>query len=180
MTCHTLFQELTYTCFVEDMNRFESPSLHILKIMVLYDMGIECQKNNDLQTAVEFLVPFTNILVNLLSEKNITTWDFKKKLNNIKITNLSDKDGQVESSSIVNNYRVYLLYGGTRNFLLKIEGLSVYMGFCILVTNKGMLVNSEAAENPLPSASDLKDLFLDTYKSPYLLTNTFLKFIEDN
>ncbi len=73
-----------------------------------------------------------------------------------------------------------MLYGGTRNFLLKIEGLSVYMGFCILVTNKGMLVNSEAAENPLPSASDLKDLFLDTYKSPYLLTNTFLKFIEDN
>ena len=143
-------------------------------------MAKECSKNNDLQIAVDFLVPFTNILVNLLSEKNITTWEFKKKLNKIKITNLSDKDGQVESSSVINNFRVYLLYGGTRNFLLKIEGLSVYIGFCILVTNKGMLVNSDAAENPLPPAIDLKNIFLDNYKSPYLLTNTFLKFIEEN
>ena len=143
-------------------------------------MAKECSKNNDLQIAVDFLVPFTNILVNLLSEKNITMWEFKKKLNKIKITNLSDKDGQVESSSVINNFRVYLLYGGTRNFLLKIEGLSVYIGFCILVTNKGMLVNSDAAENPLPPAIDLKNIFLDNYKSPYLLTNTFLKFIEEN
>ena len=143
-------------------------------------MAKECTKNNDLQIAVDFLVPFTNILVNLLSEKNITMWEFKKKLNKIKITNLSDKDGQVESSSVINNFRVYLLYGGTRNFLLKIEGLSVYIGFCILVTNKGMLVNSDAAENPLPPAIDLKNIFLDNYKSPYLLTNTFLKFIEEN
>ena len=143
-------------------------------------MAKECSKNNDLQIAVDFLVPFTNILVNLLSEKNITTWEFKKKLNKIKITNLSDKDGQVESSSVINNFRVYLLYGGTRNFLLKIEGLSIYIGFCILVTNKGMLVNSDASENPMPSAIDLKNIFLDNYKSPYLLTNTFLKFIEEN
>ena len=143
-------------------------------------MANECAENSDLQIAVDFLVPFTNILVNLLSEKNITTWEFKKKLNKIKITNLSEKDGQVESSSVINNFRVYLLYGGTRNFLLKIEGLSIYIGFCILVTNKGMLVNSDAAEKPLPSAIDLKNVFLDNYKSPYLLTNTFLKFIEEN
>tara|TARA_B100001564_G_C20446679_1_gene581457 strand:+ start:81 stop:512 length:432 start_codon:yes stop_codon:yes gene_type:complete len=142
-------------------------------------MTNECAKTNGLQTSMEFLVPFTNILVNLLSEKNITIWDFKKKLNNIKITDISDKDGQIESSSVVNNFRVYVLYGGTRNFMLKIEGLSEYLGFCILVTNKGMLVNSEAAENPLPLAIDLKNLFLDNYKSPYLLTDTFLRFIED-
>ena len=43
-----------------------------------------------------------------------------------------------------------------------------------------MLVNSDAAENPLPPAIDLKNIFLDNYKSPYLLTNTFLKFIEEN
>ena len=147
--------------------------------MILYDMANELAENNGLQTAMEFLVPFTNILVNLLSQKDITIWDFKKKLNNIKITDLSDKDGQVESSSIVNNFRVYVLYGGTRNFMLKIEGLSEYLGFCILVTNKGMLVNGDAAEDPVPLAIDLKNLFLDNYKSPYLLTNTFLKFIED-
>ena len=147
--------------------------------MILYDMANKHAENNGLQTAMEFLVPFTNILVNLLSQKDITIWDFKKKLNNIKITDLSDKDGQVESSSIVNNFRVYVLYGGTRNFMLKIEGLSEYLGFCILVTNKGMLVNGDAAEDPVPLAIDLKNLFLDNYKSPYLLTNTFLKFIED-
>ena len=142
-------------------------------------MANEHAENNGLQTAMEFLVPFTNILVNLLSQKDITIWDFKKKLNNIKITDLSDKDGQVESSSIVNNYRVYVLYGGTRNFMLKIEGMSHYLGFCILVTNKGMLVNGDAAIEPLPLATDLKKSFLDNYKSPYLLTDTFLKFIEE-
>ena len=147
--------------------------------MILYVMANERAENDGLQMAMEFLVPFTNILVNLLSEKDIAMWDFKKKLNNIKITDLSDKDGQVESSSIVNNFRVYVLYGGTRNFMLKIEGLSEYLGFCILVTNKGMLVNGDAAEDPVPLAIDLKNLFLDNYKSPYLLTNTFLKFIED-
>lgn len=147
--------------------------------MILYVMANECLENNELQIATEFLVPFTNILVNLLSEKNITTWEFKKKLNNIKINELSEKDGQVESLCIVNNFRVYVLYGGTRNFMLKIEGLSEYLGFCILVTNKGMLVNGDAAEDPLPLATDLKNLFLVNYKSPYLLTNTFLKFIEE-
>ena len=147
--------------------------------MILCVMTNECT-NIDLQTATEFLVPFTNILVNLLSEKDITAWDFKKKLNNIRIIEIVDKDGQIESSSIINNYRVYLLYGGTRNFMLKIEGLSEYLGFCILVTNKGMLVNSEAAENPLPLAVDLKNAFLENYKSPYLITDTFLKFIEEN
>ena len=98
-------------------------------------MANECAENSDLQIAVDFLVPFTNILVNLLSEKNITTWEFKKKLNKIKITNLSEKDGQVESSSVINNFRVYLLYGGTRNFLLKIEDISIYTKCCIICTN---------------------------------------------
>ena len=142
-------------------------------------MAHECLENDELQNATEFLVPFTNILVNLLSEKNITIWEFKKKLNNIKITDLSEKDGQVESLSIINNFRVYVLYGGTRNFMLKIEGMSHYLGFCILVTNKGMLVNGDAAIEPLPQATDLKNSFLDNYKSPYLLTDTFLKFIEE-
>ena len=142
-------------------------------------MAHECLENDELQNATEFLVPFTNILVNLLSEKNITTWEFKKKLNNIKINDLSEKDGQVESLSIINNFRVYVLYGGTRNFMLKIEGMSHYLGFCILVTNKGMLVNGDAAIDPLPLAVDLKNSFLDNYKSPYLLTDTFLKFIEE-
>jgi len=147
--------------------------------MILYVMAHECLENDELQNATEFLVPFTNILVNLLSEKNITTWEFKKKLNNIKINDLSEKDGQVESLSIINNFRVYVLYGGTRNFMLKIEGMSQYLGFCILVTNKGMLVNGDAAIDPLPLAADLKNSFLDNYKSPYLLTDTFLKFIEE-
>ena len=132
-------------------------------------MARECLENDELQNATEFLVPFTNILVNLLSEKNITIWEFKKKLNNIKITDLSDKDGQVESLSIINNFRVYVLYGGTRNFMLKIEGMSQFLGFCILVTNKGMLVNGDAAIDPLPLATDLKNSFLDKLNFSILL-----------
>ena len=89
-------------------------------------MANKCLENDELQNATEFLVPFTNILVNLLSEKNITIWEFKKKLNNIKITDLSEKDGQVESLSIINNFRVYVLYGGTRNFMLKL--LDIWRG----------------------------------------------------
>ncbi len=46
--------------------------------MILYVMARECLENDELQNATEFLVPFTNILVNLLSEKNITIWSLKK------------------------------------------------------------------------------------------------------
>ena len=147
------------------------------------DLNINLQNkddNRDVKVAVDFLVPFTNTLVNLLSKADLSFWDFKKELNNIKITNIIDKDIQIESNSIIFNFKVYILYSGTRNFILKIEGISEFSGFCIMVTNKGMAVNHDAAINSLPLARELKEQFLLNYKSPYLLTETYLNFLNNN
>ena len=147
------------------------------------DLTINLQNkddNRDVKVAVDFLVPFTNTLVNLLSKADLSFWDFKKELNNIKITNIIDKDIQIESNSIIFNFKVYILYSGTRNFILKIEGISEFSGFCIMVTNKGMAVNHDAAINSLPLAKELKEQFLLNYKSPYLLTETYLNFLNND
>lgn len=147
------------------------------------DLNINLQNNDDnrdVKVAVDFLVPFTNTLVNLLSKADLSFWDFKKELNNIKITNIIDKDIQIESNSIIFNFKVYILYSGTRNFILKIEGISEFSGFCIMVTNKGMAVNHDAAINSLPLARELKEQFLLNYKSPYLLTETYLNFLNND
>ena len=147
------------------------------------DLNINLQNkddNRDVKVAVDFLVPFTNTLVNLLSKADLSFWDFKKELNNIKITNIIDKDIQIESNSIIFNFKVYILYSGTRNFILKIEGISEFSGFCIMVTNKGMAINHDAAINSLPLAKELKEQFLLNYKSPYLLTETYLNFLNND
>ena len=147
------------------------------------DLNINLQNkddNRDVKVAVDFLVPFTNILVNLLSKADLSFWDFKKELNNIKITNIIDKDIQIESNSIIFNFKVYILYSGTRNFILKIEGISEFSGFCIMVTNKGMDVNHDAAIDSLPLAKELKEQVLLNYKSPYLLTETYLNFLTND
>ena len=127
--------------------------------------------------SVEFLVPFTKILINHLSAPDISIEDFKAELEKIKVTGFVEKDGQIESISIINNFRVYVLYSGTRNFLLRIEGTKDLLGFCILLTNKGMNVNGDACIGSTPLANNLKDEFLENYKSPYLVTETFLNFV---
>ena len=129
------------------------------------------------RASVEFLVPFTKILVNHLSAPGISIKNFKKELEKIKITGFVEKDGQIESISVINNFRVYVLYSGTRNFLLRIEGTEDFLGFCILLTNKGMNVNGDACIGSMPLANNLKDEFLENYKSPYLVTATFLDFV---
>ena len=129
------------------------------------------------RASVEFLVPFTKILVNHLSAPDISIEDFKKELERIKVSGFVEKDGQIESISVINNFRVYVLYSGTRNFLLRIEGTKDFLGFCILLTNKGMNVNGDACIGSMPLANNLKDEFLENYKSPYLVTATFLDFV---
>ena len=130
-----------------------------------------------IRSSVEFLVPFTKILVNHLSAPNISIEGFKEELEKIKVTGFVEKDSQIESISIINNFRVYVLYSGTRNFLLRIEGTKDFLGFCILLTNKGMNVNGDACIGSMPLANNLKDEFLENYKSPYLITETFLDFV---
>lgn len=133
--------------------------------------------NIGVKSSVEFLVPFTNILVNNLSVTDISFSDFKIALKKIKIIDFIEKDGQLESSSIINDFRVYILYSGTRNYISRIEGTGDFLGFCILLTNKGMNVNGDASLKSEPLANELKEQFLENYKSPYLLTETFLNFI---
>lgn len=140
---------------------------------------MDLYKDNGLaiKSSVEFLVPFTNILVNQLSVSDISFDDFKEAMEKIKVVNFIEKDGQLESSSIINNFRVYIQYSGTRNYISRIEGTGSFLGFCILLTNKGMSVNGEACLKSEPLSNNLKDEFLENYKSPYLLTKTFLEFI---
>lgn len=63
--------------------------------------------------------------------------------------------------------------------MLKIEGLTDYLGFCIMVTNKGMIVNDDAVIEDITLSRILKDKFLENYKSPYLVTDVYMKFIEN-
>ena len=126
---------------------------------------------------VDFLVPFTNTMVNKLSSKEITKWNFKREVKKLKIDNFTDNNGIIESYSIVFGLKIYVLYEGTRNFIFKLEDISGYIGFTIMITNKGMIVHDDAADNANPLSKDLKKAFLENYKSPYLVTKTFLNFM---
>ena len=126
---------------------------------------------------VDFLVPFTNTMVNKLSSTEITKWNFKREVKKLKIDNFTDNNGIIESYSIVFGLKIYVLYEGTRNFIFKLEDISGYIGFTIMITNKGMIVHDDAADNANPLSKDLKKAFLENYKSPYLVTKTFLNFM---
>jgi len=136
------------------------------------------KENKDVKVSTDFLVPFTNTLVNLLSSINLTKWSFIRELKKLHINNVSDNDGIMESFSTILEFEIHIVYEGTRNFILKIRGISRYSGFSIMVTNKGMLVHDDVTENPTSSARLLKEDFLANYKSPYLVTKTFLKFLD--
>ena len=44
-------------------------------------------------------------------------------------------------------------------------------------TNKGIIVHDNVSDDPKLLAKDLKNLFTKNYKSPYLVTDIFLDFI---
>jgi len=131
----------------------------------------------DINQMVDFLVPFTNTMVNKLSSTKITKFNFKREIKELKIDNFTDNDGILESYSTVFGLKIYVLYEGTRNFIFKLEDISQYIGFTIMITNKGMIVHDDAADNANPLSKDLKKAFLENYKSPYLMTKTFLNFM---
>tara|TARA_B100001996_G_scaffold171992_1_gene131229 strand:+ start:322 stop:759 length:438 start_codon:yes stop_codon:yes gene_type:complete len=136
-------------------------------------------KNKDkdcIQESVEFLVPFTKTLVDILSTPNLKKWNLQRDLKSLHLVNLSEKDGTMNSTTKVLDFNVDILYASTRNFILTIKGISIYTGFCIIITNKGMVVNNNASEKPMPLAKDLKIEFLENYKSPYLITEVFLNY----
>ena len=137
-------------------------------------------KNTEIRSIdemVDFLVPFTNTMVNKLSSTEITKWNFKREVKKLKIGNFTDNNGIIESYSTVFGLKIYVLYEGTRNFIFKLEDISGYIGFTIMITNKGMIVHDDAADDANPLSKDLKKAFLENYKSPYLVTKTFLNFM---
>ena len=141
-------------------------------------MNESINKNNEqhLIATVEFLVPFTKTLVDLLSSNTIKEWMLLRELKNLHIDNASLSDGIINTTKDVKDFSVSVMYVGIRNFVLTIRGINQYNGFCIIVTNKGIVVNDNSADYPTNEAKLLKKGFLDNYKSPYLITDTFLKF----
>lgn len=129
-----------------------------------------------LTDTIEFLVPFTKTLVDLLSSSTIKEWVLLKELKNLHINNASLSDGTINITEEVKDFSVSILYVGIRNFILTIRGINQYNGFCIIITNKGIVVNDNSADSPTDEAKLLKQGFLENYKSPYLVTETFLKF----
>ena len=125
---------------------------------------------------VEFLVPFTKTLVDLLSSSTIKEWVLLRELKNLHIKNASLSSGTINTTTEVKDFSVSILYVGIRNFILTIRGINQYNGFCIIVTNKGIVINDNSADSPTEEAKLLKKSFLNNYKSPYLITDTFLKF----
>lgn len=133
-------------------------------------------KIDSLTNSVEFLVPFTKTLVDLLSSATMKEWIIVKELKNLHINNATLSDGTINTTAEIKDFSVSILYVGVRNFILTIRGINHFDGFCIIVTNKGIVVNDNSADAPTDKAKLLKKGFLDNYKSPYLITDTFLKF----
>ena len=131
---------------------------------------------NSIDNNVDFLVPFTKSLVELLSKVDIQKWDIIRQFKELNLNNIKDKDGTISVNENFFDFSVSIIYAGTRNFILTIKGEHYYKGFSIIITNKGMLVHSDADINSTSEAQILRDQFLKNYKDPYLLTETFLNF----
>ncbi len=138
--------------------------------------NIKIHEKGSLTRTTEFLVPFTKTIVDLLSNATIKEWVLVKELKTLHMEKVNFSDGAINTTNIVENFSVSILYVGIRNFILTIRGIEEYDGFCIIVTNKGIVVNDNSSETPKDLAKDLKQSFLSNYKSPYLITDTFLKF----
>jgi len=143
-------------------------------------------KKNELQRSIrnslakqgsDFLVPFISSVISILTSHEISVLEVKKKLKKLKISNIVNVNGQVESQSTVLDFNIYILYVGVKNYIFKVEGINHYSGFSYMETNKGMIVHDNVADNPKILAKDLKILFMKNYKSPYVISDVFLDFI---
>ena len=126
--------------------------------------------------SVDFLVPFISALVSILTSHDMSSFEVKRELKKLKINGIRTKGEQIESNSKILDFKVYILYVGARNYILKIEGLDHCSGFSFMETNKGMIVHDNVVDDPKPLAKDIKKLFIKNYKSPYAITEVFLNF----
>ena len=147
------------------------------------DEKIKLQKsirNSLAKQAVDFLVPYISSIVGILTAHDINSVEVKRRLKDLKIRNIRTKGDQIESSSRVLDFKVYILYVGVKNYIFKVEGLDHYAGFSFMETNKGMIVHDNVVDEPKLLAKDLKKLFTKNYKSPYAVTDIFLNFINNS
>tara|TARA_B100000965_G_C19179175_1_gene578053 strand:+ start:86 stop:541 length:456 start_codon:yes stop_codon:yes gene_type:complete len=147
------------------------------------DKKIKLQKsirNSLAKQAVDFLVPYISSIVGILTSHDINSIEVKRQLKALKIRNIRTKGDQIESSSRVLDFKVYILYVGVKNYIFKVEGLDHYAGFSFMETNKGMIVHDNVVDEPKLLAKDVKNLFTKNYKSPYAVTDIFLNFINNS
>ena len=63
----------------------------------------------NIKSSVDFLVPFTNVVVNLLSSVDLVKNDLEIKLGELQINKISDDEGRLEFSSIILDFEIYIL-----------------------------------------------------------------------
>ena len=145
------------------MNQIESKLTDVEKINVT--------------SAIDFLVPYVHSIVKLSSKVDLPLADFKKEITNLYFSIDSEDNGRIESSAKHNNFRFSLLYTGTRSFVLKVDGFHAFSGFAFMETNKGMNIHDDLNSNNEHISNILMKQFLKYYKSPYLVTDVYKKFI---
>ena len=132
----------------------------------------------NLNNAVEFLVPYVHEIVKISSEVDLPTSEFKSKIISLYLEINSDDKGRIEASASHNNFDFSLLYTGTRSFVLTIKGLRNFEGFSFMETNKGMNLHDDLSSNNAHVSNMIMNQFLKYYKSPYLITDVYKKFLE--
>tara|TARA_Y100000590_G_scaffold423239_1_gene528910 strand:+ start:95466 stop:95900 length:435 start_codon:yes stop_codon:yes gene_type:complete len=138
----------------------------------------DLEKKN-IKTSIDFLVPFISALIKLLSSVDINKTDFIKQMKELKMEKILDDGWKVESSATISNFKFYILYTGTRSFVLKVDGLSAYRGFSFMETNKGINIHNSNFVDSKDLTKFLKEQFLKKYKSPYLITNSYKEFLSN-
>jgi len=142
------------------------------------------QKLSDIEkinsnNAVEFLVPYVHEIVKISSEVDLPISEFKSKIVSLYLEINSEDMGRIEASASHNNFEFSLLYTGTRSFVLTIKGLRNFEGFSFMETNKGMNLHDDLSSNNEHVSNMIMNQFLKYYKSPYLITDIYKKFLEN-
>ena len=128
-------------------------------------------------SAIDFLVPYVHSIVKISSVVDLPIDNFKKEIRDLYLSINSEDNGRIEASAKHNNFQFSLLYTGTRSFVLKVDGFNTFSGFTFMETNKGMNIHDDLNSNNEHISNILMKQFLKYYKSPYLVTDVYKKFI---
>ena len=111
------------------------------------DEKIKLQKsirNSLAKQAVDFLVPYISSIVGILTSHDINSIEVKRQLKALKIRNIRTKGDQIESSSRVLDFKVYILYIKTK--LTQFNILRSY----VAITKRKIQIFTELYSQTLP------------------------------